>query len=152
METTRSGTDAIELETRIEASPETVWGFFTDPQLMKRWKGHTAELDPQPGGIYRVQIGPGIVARGEYVELEPPRRLVFTWGWEGEDSVVQPGASTVEVTLEAAGDGTRLVLRHLGLPSEDQRAEHTKGWSRYLGRLEVAAPGGNPGPDQLGAS
>lgn len=143
-----SGTDVVELETQIEASPETVWGFFTEPELMARWKGHTAELDPRPGGIYRVQIGPGIVALGEFVELEPHHRVVFTWGWEGEDSVVQPGTSTVEVTLEAAGSGTRLVLRHTGLPDDEQRTEHTKGWAHYLSRLEIAAAGGDPGPDQ----
>jgi uncharacterized protein YndB with AHSA1/START domain len=58
-----------------------VFEFFVDPQKMRRWKGTVAELDPRPGGTYRVGgIAGGATVVGEFVEIDPPRRLVFTWG------------------------------------------------------------------------
>jgi uncharacterized protein YndB with AHSA1/START domain len=73
--------DAGELEVRIQARPETVFEFFVDPEKMTRWKGTEAELDPRPGGRYRVGgIAGGATVVGEFVEIDPPRRLVFTWG------------------------------------------------------------------------
>ena len=136
--------EPITHEIRIQARPETVYEFLTDPDKMARWKGTSAELDPRPGGIYRVEIGRTIVV-GQYVELEPPRRVVFTWGWEGNDAV-PPGSSTVEVTLTPDGDGTILRLVHRDLPAA-ARAEHDGGWAHFLPRLEIAAAGGDPGPD-----
>lgn len=65
--------EVIECEVRIDASPETVFEFFVDPEKMTRWKGRRAELDPQPGGMYRVEISDQAVARGEYVAIEPAR-------------------------------------------------------------------------------
>ncbi len=137
----------FEKEIRIDASPETVFDFFTDPDLMKRWKGVEAELDPQPGGIYRVTVLPVAIAVGEYVRVERPSFVSFTWGWEGESQPVPPGASLVEVSLTADGESTLLKLRHTGLPSEEMTTQHEQGWNHYLGRLEIAAAGGDPGPD-----
>jgi uncharacterized protein YndB with AHSA1/START domain len=71
--------EAGELEVRIEARPETVFEFFVDPEKMSRWKGTSAELDPRPGGRYRVGGIAGATVVGEFVEIDPPRRLVFTW-------------------------------------------------------------------------
>ncbi len=65
------GIDVITHELRIEARPETVFAFFTDPDKMTRWKGDSAQLDARPGGVYRVQIGQAVVV-GEFVELDPP--------------------------------------------------------------------------------
>jgi uncharacterized protein YndB with AHSA1/START domain len=139
------GIDVITHELRIEARPETVFAFFTDPDMMTRWKGDSAQLDARPGGVYRVQIGQAVVV-GEFVELDPPHRVVFTWGWEGSDAV-PPGSSTVEVTLTPDGEGTILRLVHRDLPA-DQRAEHDGGWKHFLPRLATVAAGGDPGPDQ----
>ena len=77
------------------------------------------------------------------VELDPPRRVVFTWGWEGNDDV-PPGSSTVEVTLTPDGEATILRLVHRDLP-EEQRAEHDGGWKHFLPRLADAAARGEPG-------
>ncbi len=142
-----SQTFVFEKEIRIQASPETVFEFFTDPDLMKRWKGVEAELDPRPGGVYRVTVLPVAIARGEYVRVERPKFVSFTWGWEGEGQAVPPGSSLVEVSLRPDGDATVLTLRHTSLPSEDMASQHEKGWTHYLGRLEIAATGGYPGPD-----
>jgi uncharacterized protein YndB with AHSA1/START domain len=140
----------IEREVRIDASPETVFEFFTNPAQMVRWKGATATLDPRPGGVYRVEMRPDAVIAGEYVEVDPPHRVVFTWGWEGGDAEAPPGSSTVAITLTADGDGTLVRLVHSGLPTAASVERHSQGWDLYVGRLEIAAAGGDPGPDPNG--
>jgi uncharacterized protein YndB with AHSA1/START domain len=140
-------TTLLERTISIDASPETVWEFFVDPEKLMRWKGIDAKLDPQPGGEYRCVVLPGHTAVGEYVELDPPHRLVFTWGWEKEDSAVPPGSSTIEVELTPDGNGTRLRFVHRDLPSSAETESHAHGWDHYLGRLEIAARGGDPGED-----
>jgi uncharacterized protein YndB with AHSA1/START domain len=138
--------ETIERQIHIAARPETVFSFFTDPLKMKQWKGVNASLDPRPGGVYRVEINGRDVVRGEYVEVVPYSRIVFTWGWEGENSPVPPGSTTVEISLVADGAGTIVHLRHLGLPP-DQKAVHVEGWDHFLPRLGLAAEGHDPGPD-----
>jgi uncharacterized protein YndB with AHSA1/START domain len=142
----------VEREIRIAARPETVFDFFIDPEKMILWKGRRAELDPRPGGVYRVEINDVAIARGEYVEVDPPTKVVFTWGWEGQESgphAVKPGSSRVEVTLEPDGDGTLVRLRHLDLP-EGSREIHGQGWDMYLARLTAVAEGRDPGADPSG--
>jgi uncharacterized protein YndB with AHSA1/START domain len=138
-------------ELQIAASPETVWEFFVDPEKLARWKGRLAEsFDARPGGGYRIEIIPGHVAAGEFVELDPPRRMVYTWGWEPDGdgpNPVPPGASTVEVELVPEDGGTRLLFTHRDLPSRESADSHAAGWNHYLERLAVAAAGGDPGPD-----
>ena len=134
----------VEVETRIAAPPEVVFAYFVDPQLYRRWKGTSAELDAHPGGLYRVIMPTGDRVRGEYVAVEPPKRIVFTWGFE--DSVeLPPGSSTVEVTLHADRDGTIVRLRHTGLPTEVSREQHGIGWHHFLERLAIVAAGDEPG-------
>jgi uncharacterized protein YndB with AHSA1/START domain len=137
----------LEIERTVRARPETVFAYFTDSHRYTAWMGVEAELDATPGGIYRVKVPQGFYAVGEFVEVEPPRRLVFTWGWEG-DPEVPPGSSRVEITLTPDGAGTLVRLVHSGLPHQDAIAMHTQGWERYLGRLVVAGEGGDPGPDE----
>jgi len=143
--------EAVEREVRIAARPETVFEFFTDPEKQLLWMGRRAELDARPGGIYLVEINDQATARGEFLEVEPPGRVVFSFGWEGQQAGegehgVPPGSSRVEVTLEPEGDGTLVRLRHLDLP-EQAREMHGQGWQLYLDRLQIAAAGGDPGPD-----
>jgi uncharacterized protein YndB with AHSA1/START domain len=113
---------------------------------MKRWKGIEATLDPRPGGVYRVTVTPRDIASGSYVAIEPYRRIVIAWGWEGDGHPVPPGSSTVEVTFEPDGDGTRLRLVHRDLPPETA-GQHAEGWDHYLERLAQAAAGRDPGAD-----
>jgi uncharacterized protein YndB with AHSA1/START domain len=139
----------VEREIRIAARPETVFDFFVDPEKMVQWKGRKADLDPRPGGTYRVEINEEAIARGEYVEIDAPTRVVFTWGWEGQESgvhAVPPGSSRVEVDLIPDGDGTIVRLRHLNLP-EQSREIHGQGWDLYLGRLARVAAGEDPDSD-----
>ena len=102
-------TGAIEISQRIEAPPDIVFAYLTDSQRFARWMGVGAELDP-------------------------PRRLVMTWGWEGHPTV-PPGSTTVEITLTPDRGATVLRLRHLGLPDEGERRVHTDGWERYTRQL-----------------
>jgi uncharacterized protein YndB with AHSA1/START domain len=139
---------SVEREIAIAASPETVWELLTKEDEAVKWMGRSATFDLRPGGIYRVEVIEGNTARGEFVEIDPPHRLVFTWGWEqGSSSAVGPGSSTVEFELTPDGDGTVLRFRHTELPNEEAAASHAHGWDHYLGRLAVVAGGGDPGTD-----
>jgi uncharacterized protein YndB with AHSA1/START domain len=141
-------TVAVERQLEIDASPETVWELLTDEREATRWMGQAAEFDLRPGGVYRVAVIPGNTASGEFVEIDPPRRLVFTWGWEaGSGSPVSPGSSTIEFELAAKGAGTLLHFRHSGLPSAEAAESHAHGWDHYFERLAVTAAGGDPGVD-----
>jgi uncharacterized protein YndB with AHSA1/START domain len=137
---------AVVREVRIDAAPETVYEFLVDPDRMIQWMGRKAELEPQPGGIFRVDLNGTHISRGEFLELNPPHRVVFSFGWEGDTSIVKAGESTVEVTLTPEGDGTLLKLTHTELPDES-RGSHGHGWEHYLQRLSIAAGGGDPGED-----
>jgi uncharacterized protein YndB with AHSA1/START domain len=137
---------AVRVERRIDASPRTVFSFFTDAERWVSWQGVEAQIDPRPGGVFRMNVRGDGYAAGTFVEVSPYRRIVFTWGWETEGSPVPPGSSTVEVTLEPDGDGTVLRLVHSGLPAA-MFDVHREGWEHYAGRLAVRAAGGEPGPD-----
>jgi uncharacterized protein YndB with AHSA1/START domain len=139
---TDTETSVVEQTLRISARPETVWQYWTDPARMCDWWGAAAELDPRPGGVYVVEMGGGGVMRGEYVELVPHERIVFTFGWDPVEGGPQiaPGSTRVEVTLTADGDDTILALRHTGLPPAAV-SEHSAGWAHFLPILGSAAGG-----------
>lgn len=138
---------AVEVRTRIAAKPETVFEFFTDPDKMIQWMSRSAELDPRPGGRFRCEVSDDHVVRGEYLEVEPPHRIVLSWGWEGEEATVAPGGSRVEILLTGDGNETDVLLIHSELPTRESAERHSKGWEHYIGRLSTAAAGGDPGPD-----
>jgi len=128
--------DVIVATERIEAPPEVVFPYFTDPALIVTWIGDRAELDPQAGGVFSLDMGQ-VAARGAYITVEPPHRVVFSWGIPGSDTL-PPAGSTVEVTLTPDGDGTTVVLTHRGLPAT-HIGNHRAGWEHRLGRLRAAA-------------
>jgi uncharacterized protein YndB with AHSA1/START domain len=139
-EMNETDTALVEQTVRISARPETVWKYWTDPQQLCEWWGVAAELDPRPGGMCRVEMASGPVMLGEYVELRPYDRLVFTFGYEPAEGspAIAPGASRVEVTLvEDAGD-TILTLRHTGIPTVFAGV-HAAGWTQHLPLLVRAA-------------
>jgi len=133
-------------EIMIDASPETIYEYLTVSEKHIEWDGTDALLDPRPGGPYRVLVAGEYQAAGEFVEVVPNERVVFTFGWEQENHPIPPGSTRVTYELIPEGDKTRLRLTHSGLP-DDAVADHTKGWDHYLGRLAVVAAGGNAGPD-----
>jgi len=141
---------AVEREIEIAASPETVWSYLVDPVKAHRWWGRAISLDLRPGGALRVEVTMGSVASGVVLEVDPPRRLVYTWGWEvggGGPELVPPGSSTVEIELVPSGEATTVRLVHRDLPGPESAEAHAQGWEHYLSRLATAAAGGDPGPD-----
>jgi uncharacterized protein YndB with AHSA1/START domain len=140
---------ALEREIAIAAKPETVWEFLVDPEKAIRWMGTDATFELWPGGLYRVDVVPGNTAVGKFVEIDPPRRLVYTWGWEsGPGSSVPQGSTTVEFDLtESNGGSTLLRFRHSDLPSSKSAESHGRGWDHYFERLAMVAAGEDPGPD-----
>jgi uncharacterized protein YndB with AHSA1/START domain len=169
MPATPRETSALEHEVRVAARPETVFAYFTDPPKMVRWMGVEATLDPRPGGICRIAFqpsrttvellgatflpererpalnGPGVMM-GEFVEVDPPQRIVLTWGWEQELLATPPQSTIVEVSFIPDGEETILRLAHRRLPAT-MVSFHRTGWDHYLPRLATVAAGGDPGPD-----
>jgi uncharacterized protein (TIGR03086 family) len=129
----------------VPLSPDETFALITEPDRMRRWQAITARVDLRAGGDYRWTIVPGHSARGRYTEVEPGRRVVFTWGWEGQADP-PPGSSTVTITLEPVAGGTLVRLVHDGL-TDEQAAGHGEGWSHYLDRLVEAGTTGDAGAD-----
>jgi uncharacterized protein YndB with AHSA1/START domain len=128
----------------VEAPPERVYDYFTRPEAIVRWMGDYALLEPKENGRFTLDVH-GAPVRGRYLELDPPHRLVISWGYAGSDRL-PPGASTVEVLLVAAGAGTLVELQHRDLPAQEIPG-HAGGWAHYLKRLESAAGDRDPGAD-----
>jgi uncharacterized protein YndB with AHSA1/START domain len=153
--------EVVEVAVRIAARPERVFPYLTDPARYVEWMGSQAVLEPVPGGVYRVRMRDGFEAAGTFVEVEAPHRVVFTWGWAGEDAArhvfdeqarqdpaaLERGSTRVAVSLEEDGGGTCLTLRHHDLATDALRDAHREAWQTYLGRLAIRAAGGDPGPD-----
>jgi len=137
--------DAVIHEIALPAPVEQVFEMFTDPRQLIRWIGISADLEPQPGGRFRFEVVPGQFCEGQYVTVDPPGRLVFTWGWTDPGFGLPPGTSRVEVTLTRSSDGERTWLRliHTGLAG-DLGLLHDDGWSRFLARLAAVAAGEEP--------
>lgn len=127
--------DVIIATEHIKAPPEVVFPYFTDPALIVQWIGDRAELDPRPDGVFSLGMGE-VMASGVYLTVEPPYRVVFSWGVAGNETL-PPGGSTVEVVLTPDGDDTMVVLTHRGVPST-QIDIHRSGWEHQLGRLRIA--------------
>ncbi|HVU62159.1 MAG TPA: SRPBCC domain-containing protein [Mycobacteriales bacterium] len=128
--------DVLTATVRISAPPEAVFPYLVDPALMVEWIGEWADLDPQPGGSFALDFASTAV-RGSYVEVDPPHRVVFTWGVPGHDTM-PPGSSTVEISLTADGPQTVVELVHRDLPP-DEYDSHLDGWTTMLPKLAAAS-------------
>ena len=139
----------LRLERLLDAPPERIFAAWTDPALLRRWWAAEpdwttpeATTDVRVGGRYRLSMQgtDGIVRTvvGEYLEVDPPRRLVYTWKWESHgDSSAPPGDVTVvEVDFVAEGSATRVVLEQRGFDGEAERDKHDHGWRGCLDNLE----------------
>jgi uncharacterized protein YndB with AHSA1/START domain len=133
-------------EILIDARPETVFELLTVESRHVEWQGSECELDPRPGGVYRVMVDGKHRAVGEFVEVVPNEKVVFTFGWDEPGLPIPGGSTTVEYTLHPEGEKTRVRLVHRGLP-DDAVAGHTMGWDHYLARLAVVGGGGDAGAD-----
>jgi uncharacterized protein YndB with AHSA1/START domain len=140
--------DPLFKEIYIKARPEQVFSFLSEHDKFLRWMGRALDIDARPGGIFRLDPNGKEIIRGEFLEVDPPHRIVFSWGFEVGDMDVPSGSTVVEITLTPDGDGTILRLTHRDLPREgDVQPRHEAGWIHHLGRLQIVAEGGDPGVD-----
>jgi uncharacterized protein YndB with AHSA1/START domain len=122
-------------QVRIAAPIEVVWAHLTTAEGLVRWVGPAATADPAPGGALRWTHPDGSTVVGRFVEVDPPRRVVFTYGWEDGQLGVPPGSTTVEIDLVEEDGATTVRLVHHGLPPGSV-ADHQRGWAWFLGVLE----------------
>jgi uncharacterized protein YndB with AHSA1/START domain len=139
------GSIALRLERNYDASPERVYNAWVNPEAMAKWfaptpehKMNSVELDARVGGKYRIDVrnpaGAAHVAIGVFKEVNPPKKLVMTWAWEGNTALPE---TLVTVEFAAQGAGTQMVLTHELFPNEEARDNHNKGWTGCLASLET---------------
>ena len=139
--------DAVVLERTFDAPIDLVWQMWTEPQHFGAWYGPpgaslpVAEMDVRPGGKRRICMemqtpdGPmSMWFTGEYVEVAPPERLVYTEAMADEEGNATSPMTTVTVELRTMGVGTALVMTHAGIPSDSPGAQ---GWAMAFDKLEV---------------
>ena len=145
MTTKASDKVSLEIKRFINAPRARVYAAWTDPAQLKEWWGpesvRTRNLvaDARVGGKYRWDLtnpeGEEMTVFGEYRELVPGKKIVFTWQWE-DDEVWENRTSIVTVEFSDRDGGTEVRLKHEQLPSEESRDRHTEGWNSVLSRLE----------------
>lgn len=135
-------------EIMVDATPDTIWPFLVDAEKMTSWMGTEADLDPRPGGTFNVLIQGQHRGVGEYVEVVPNEKVLFSFGWDAEGNPITPGSTTVEISLHPEGSKTLVRLTHRGLPDANAVDDHGKGWAHYLERLAVATTGGTNDVDR----
>jgi uncharacterized protein YndB with AHSA1/START domain len=139
MSSTRDSAEAVVIRRVLPVPRERVFAAWLDPVSLARWMG-TGEgaditaLDPRVGGKFRIVMrhrGASVAHWGEYVAIERPSLLSFTWISANTDH--RPTLVTVE--LEDRGDSTELILTHRQLPPSQLDA-HRKGWTQIVAALE----------------
>jgi uncharacterized protein YndB with AHSA1/START domain len=126
--------EALERSIEIRARPETVFRYFTDSPRFARWWGAGSSIDGRVGGEVRIVMPGGNGVRGEILEIEPPRRIVFTYRY---DTGIPADGSLVTITFEETKSGTRLHLRH-AFSSAKIRDAHVQGWRYQLALFSKA--------------
>ncbi|HSM35097.1 MAG TPA: SRPBCC domain-containing protein [Longimicrobiales bacterium] len=134
----------------VPASPARVFAAWTEAPHLRRWscpegvEVSDAEVDLRVGGAYRILMrgpeGERYTAFGTYREIQPPRRLVYTWDWEEKEHAV--GETVVTVEFVDRGAATEVIVTHEGFGADEAAAGHEEGWTSCLNRLEgyLAAP------------
>ena len=148
----------LRMERTIAAAPQRLFELWTDPEELIKWWGPEGFTTPQhaidvrPGGRWRTTMrspdGKNHTVSGIYRAIEPPKRLVFTWGWD-DDAGMRGHETEVTVTFEPVTGGTRMVLVQQGFADADSRGRHEHGWGSSFVCLERAALG-QPQPPASG--
>jgi uncharacterized protein YndB with AHSA1/START domain len=150
MSTTTIENDTLELTRLFKAPRERVFAAFTTAESMNQWFGcggkkTTSITDFRVGGSYRLdsrdpQGGEPVIITGVYREIEPPKKVSFTWKYEG-DADWADCESIVTVEFKALGDQTELYLTHTGFPSAESRGNHSQGWARCMDKMDALVMG-----------
>jgi uncharacterized protein YndB with AHSA1/START domain len=130
----------LTVEMLVKAEPSTVYDFLTEPG-MQSWLGSDIHFDVRLGGIHKAVYIGGHPALGEYIEVVPDEKVVFTFGWDEPGHPIPCGSTTVAITLIPKGDETLVRLVHSGLPG-DAITDHANGWTFFMERLATVAAGG----------
>ena len=138
----------LRLERVLDAPPERIFAAWTDPEVLRRWWAAQADwtcadasTDVRVGGHYRLSMrdSDGVIrsVAGEYIEVEPPRRLKYSWAWDAHGQSEALGSVTV-VTVEfvAEGSRTRVILEQRGFATGPDRDSHDEGWRGCIDNLE----------------
>ena len=135
----------LNLRRTFAAPREKVFQAFTEAEIMKKWWGPeeftcpTAEIDLKVGGKYRIAMKPPegdvFYVKGTYREIKPPKRLVYTFQWEGAGMKEE---TLVTLEFHEKGDATELVLVHELFPDANARDDHNKGWESSFDCLAEA--------------
>lgn len=143
----------LRIERTFTAQAESVFAAWTSVEVLRRWwhagpdwSTPIAEIDVRVGGKLRLVMrnpeGQVFGGSGEFIEIEPPRRLVFTWTWDGHAG--HEGRQLVEVDFQQGDDGTTtVVLTNRGLPDEESRRSHEGGWQESFDNLDRVLAAGN---------
>jgi uncharacterized protein YndB with AHSA1/START domain len=141
----RGDIPVLQIRRRVNATAEQIFDLWTKPDLMARWMSPfpgavncEANSDLRPGGAFSLVMSSAESSRevsGTYVEIDRPRKLVFTWTGPLTNNV----DTLVTVELTPRGDETDLVLTHERLPTSAIHQGHTKGWGHILDHLTDAA-------------
>jgi len=122
----------LERTVTIHAQPETVFKFFTDSERWAKWWGAGSTIDARPGGRLFIRHPGGVESAGEVIEVTPPGRIVFTYGFTSGNPIPE-GASRVTITLKPDRAGTILNLQHaFAEDASAARDEHVQGWRFQL--------------------
>jgi uncharacterized protein YndB with AHSA1/START domain len=115
----------------IGAPADVVFDYFTDSALWAAWWGAGSQIEARPGGRMLIRHGNGVEVVGEVLEVDPPRRIVFTYGYPSGDQLPKPGGSQVTIALEPRGSSTRLQLTH-AFAEAAHRDPFVQGWRYQL--------------------
>ena len=145
MATNTAEKTSLEIKRLINAPRDCVYAAWTDPAQLKEWFGpenvrtRNFTADARVGGKYRWDLineeGEDMTISGEYRELVPGKKIVFTWKWD-DDEAWKYTSSVVTVELSDCDGGTELRLIHEKLPSEESRDRHNEGWNSVVDRLQ----------------
>ena len=134
----------LEVRRTIRAPRQRVFDAWTKAEELKRWHApgpltvSFAEIDLREGGGYRIHMrapdGTEHRVSGVYREVDPPNRVVYTWGWDGDHPVKN---SVVTIEFRDLGEATEVILKHEGFPAGDEQANHEKGWTAIMDKLEA---------------
>lgn len=134
----------LEVRRTIRAPRQRVFDAWTKTEELKAWHApgpltvSFAEIDLRPGGAYRIHMrepdGKEHCVSGVYREVDPPRKVSYTWGWDGDHPVKD---SLVTLEFHERGTSTEVVLRHEGIIDDAERANHEKGWTAILDKFET---------------
>jgi uncharacterized protein YndB with AHSA1/START domain len=137
---------SLSVQRAIAAPPEDLFDAWLDARSLGSWlkpsgiRETRAETDPRVGGTFRIVMvddESSIVHTGTYLEIDRPRRLVFTWS----SAATRFRDSIVTVTFRSGPNGSTLVeLHQIGLPDDEAKSSHHAGWSdalRELGRIQA---------------